>query len=111
MSESMFVAHFSFAHSCCFLYTISGVNCYAISAFDSYPRFQSQKLIPTADFSSVFAFMMLHWFFSILRLASICSNIIWIADTSNGCCCVCARAGFGRAVMQASQSNTLRVWC
>ena len=60
MSESMFVAHFSFAHSCCFLCAISGVTYYAISAFDSNPRFRSQKLIPTANFNSVFAFLMLH---------------------------------------------------
>ena len=109
MSESMLVAHFSFTHSCRFLCAISGVNYYAISAFDSNPRFRSQKIIPTADFSFVFAFLMLHCFFSLLRLASICSNIIWISDSSIGCCCVCARAVFGCAVMQASQSNTLPV--
>ena len=56
MSKSMFVAHFSFAHSCCLLCAISGVNYYAISAFDSNPRFRSQKLIPTSDFDFVFAF-------------------------------------------------------
>ena len=60
MSESMFFAHFSFAHSCCFLSAISGVNYYAISALDFNPRFRFQKLIPNADFSFVFAFMMWH---------------------------------------------------
>ena len=59
MSESMFVAHFSFAHSCCFVWAISCINYYAISAFDSNPRFRSQKLIPTADFGSVFSFLIL----------------------------------------------------
>ena len=39
MSDSMFVAHFSFAHSCCFVCAILSVNCYAISAFVSNPRF------------------------------------------------------------------------
>ena len=39
MSESMFVTHVSFAHSCRFLCAISGVSYYAISAFDSNPRF------------------------------------------------------------------------
>ena len=55
MSESMFVAHFFLAHSCCFL----GATYYAISALHSNPRFQSQKFIPIADFTFVFAFTKL----------------------------------------------------
>ena len=50
-------------------------------------------------------------FLSTLRLASICSNISLVSNSSIGCCCVCAGAVLGRAVMQASQSNTLPVWC
>ena len=111
MSESMFVDHFSFAHSYCCLCAISCVIYYALSAFHSNPRFRSQKLIPTADFSFVFAFMVLHWLFPILRLAGNCSNIIWVSDSSIGCCCVCARIAFRRAVMQTSQSNTPPVCC
>ena len=60
MSEYMFVARFFFAHSCCFLFAVSGVNHYGISAFDSNPIIRSQKLIPTAGFSSVLSLMMLH---------------------------------------------------
>ena len=102
---------FSFAHSCCFLSAISGVNFYAMSAFDPNPRFRSQN-----QFRPHISVLFLHLcccidFLSILRLASISSNIIWISDSSIGCCCVCARAVFGRAVMQASQWNTLPVWC
>ena len=111
MSESIFVAHFSFAHSCCFLCAISGVNHYAISACDPNPRFPSQNY-----FRSQISVLFLHLccgidFILTLRLASISSNIIWISDLSIGCCCVCARAVFGLAVMQASRSNTFPVWC
>ena len=60
MSKSMFGAHFFFAHSYCCLCAISGVLYYAISALDSDPRFRSKKYFATADFSFVFAFMMLH---------------------------------------------------
>ena len=56
----MFAAHFSFAHSCCFLCVISGVNFYVISASDSNPRFRFPELLLIADFTSVFAFLMLH---------------------------------------------------
>ena len=52
MSESMCFAHFSFAHSCCFLCAISGVNYHLISAFDSNPRIS----IPEIDSDCRFQF-------------------------------------------------------
>ena len=60
MSQSMFVAHFSFADSCCFLCAISGVDYYAIAAFDCKSHISIPELIPIADFSFVLPFMMLH---------------------------------------------------
>ena len=76
MSESLFVVHFSFAHSWCFLCAISGVNYYAISACDPNPRYRSKN-----EFPPQISVLFLHLsccidFISILRLASISSNII-----------------------------------
>ena len=105
-------------HVCCpflictiMLVVACNFNCKLLCDLSICFQFQISipELIPIADFSSVFAFLMLHSFSSILRLASICSNVIWISDSLIGCCCVCARAVFGRAIMQASQSNTLPV--
>ena len=46
MSESMFVAHFSFAHSCCFLCAILGVDSPAISVFDSKSQISIPGVVP-----------------------------------------------------------------